>query len=69
MTEPETAQDGEGPALAGELSGRLDKVEGQLSEFHRRSAHRESLIDRLHEENQRLRPGSAGSCWSPWWPT
>lgn len=39
------------------LAGRFDKVEGQLSEFHRRSAHRESIIDRLHEENQRLRGG------------
>ena len=44
-------------AVLGELAGRFDKVEGQLSEFHRRSAHRESLIDRLHEENQRLRSG------------
>ena len=43
--------------LAGELAGRLDKVEAQLAEFHRRSAHRESVIDRLHEENQRLRGG------------
>jgi len=44
-------------AILGELTGRFDKVEGQLSEFHRRSAHRESLIDRLHDENQRLRGG------------
>jgi molecular chaperone GrpE len=46
-----------GPVLSGELAGRLDKVEAQLAEFHRRSAHRESVIDRLHEENQRLRGG------------
>ena len=39
------------------LAGRLDTVDGQLSEFHRRSAHRESIIDRLHEENQRFRGG------------
>ena len=37
---------------------RLGKVEEQVAEFHRRSAHRESIIDRLHEENQRLRGGS-----------
>lgn len=43
--------------LAGELAGRMDKMEAQLAEFHRRSAHRESVIDRLHEENQRLRGG------------
>ena len=48
---------GDALAALGELAGRFDKVEGQLSEFHRRSAHRESLIDRLHEENQRLRGG------------
>jgi len=42
-----------GAALAGELA----KVEVQLAEFHRRSAHREAVIDRLHEENQRLRAG------------
>lgn len=40
-----------------ELAGRLGKLEEQLAEFHRRSAHRESVIDRLHEENQRLRSG------------
>lgn len=48
---------GDAMAVLGELTGRFDKVEGQLSEFHRRSAHREALIDRLHEENQRLRGG------------
>jgi len=29
-------------------------VEEQLAGFHRRSAHRESVIDMLHEENQQL---------------
>jgi molecular chaperone GrpE len=43
--------------LLGELMGRLGEVAEQLAEFHRRSAHRESVIDRLHEENQRLRGG------------
>lgn len=43
--------------LAGELAGRLDRVEVQLAEFNRRAAHREAVIDRLHEENQRLRDG------------
>jgi molecular chaperone GrpE (heat shock protein) len=36
---------------------RLEQVEAQLAEFHRRSAHRESIIDRLHEENQQFRDG------------
>jgi molecular chaperone GrpE len=40
-----------------ELADRLSQVEEQLTEFHRRSAHRESVIDRLHEENQQLRSG------------
>ena len=57
MTEPETVPGEDGLAPAGELARRLDKVEAQLTEFHRRSAHRESVIDRLHEENQRLRGG------------
>ena len=43
-------------ALA-ELTSRLAKVEGQLAEFHRRAAHRELVIDRLHEENQEFRGG------------
>lgn len=63
MTESETVP-GQGrlasedePVLAGELAGRLDTIEAQITEFHRRSAHRESVIDQLHEENQRLRAG------------
>ena len=39
------------------LVARLENVEQQLAEFHRRAAHRELVIDRLHEENQRLRDG------------
>jgi len=46
-------------APLGELAGRLGRVEEQLAEFHRRSAHRELVIDRLHEENQQLRGGIA----------
>lgn len=36
---------------------RLERVEAQLADFHRRSAHRESVIDRLHAENQEFRDG------------
>ena len=46
-------------AALGELADRLARVEEQLAEFHRRSAHREQVIDRLHEENQQLRGGFA----------
>jgi hypothetical protein len=48
---------GDTGAALGELAGRLGQVEEQLTEFHRRSAHRELVIDRLHEENQQLRGG------------
>ena len=44
-------------AALGDLAVRFGQVEELLAEFHRRSAHRESVIDRLHEENQRLRAG------------
>jgi len=50
---------GDAGAVLGELAGRLGRVEEQLAEFHRRSAHRELVIDRLHEENQQLRGGIA----------
>lgn len=50
------AGNGDDTALA-EVTSRLAKVEGQLAEFHRRAAHREAVIDRLHEENQQLRGG------------
>lgn len=36
---------------------RLDAIERQLADFHRRSAHREEIINRLHEDNQRLKQG------------
>jgi molecular chaperone GrpE len=47
----------EGTMSAEDLSKRLSAVEEQLGEFHRRAAHRETIIDRLHEENQRLKQG------------
>ena len=40
-----------------EPAERLSAIEGAIAEFNRRSAHREAVIDRLHEENQRLRGG------------
>jgi len=48
-----------------DLAGRFDKVEEQLAEFHRRSAHRESVIDMLHEENQQLRAGISRAILEP----
>jgi molecular chaperone GrpE len=48
----------EGTVSAADLGKRLGAVEEQLGEFHRRAAHREQIIDRLHEENQQLKQGT-----------
>jgi molecular chaperone GrpE (heat shock protein) len=48
-----------------DLADRMGRVEGQLAEFHRRAAHRESIIDRLHEENQRLHGGIGRAILEP----
>ncbi len=40
-----------------ELASRLGRVEEQLAGFNQREAHRESVIDQLHEENQLLKAG------------
>ncbi|HEX5301459.1 MAG TPA: nucleotide exchange factor GrpE [Streptosporangiaceae bacterium] len=54
----QAAQGAEGMAdPLGGLAERLAQVEGQLAAFHRRAAHRELVIDQLHEENQRLQAG------------
>jgi molecular chaperone GrpE (heat shock protein) len=52
---PATGQDV--PGLLGELTHRLGQVEEHLAGIHRIEAHRESIIDQLHEENQRFREG------------
>jgi molecular chaperone GrpE len=48
---------GDTAAMLDELAKRLGKMEELLAEFHRRSSHRETIIDRLHEENQQFRGG------------
>jgi hypothetical protein len=45
------------PETGDEVAERLGRVEAQLADFHRRSAHRETVIDRLHAENQQFRDG------------
>ncbi len=68
---PRTEETGAAPpgeadqAMLAGLAERLDRVEGQLAEFHRRAAHRESVIDRLHEENQRLYGGIGRTILEP----
>jgi len=54
---PTPAGDGTVPGLLAELAGRLHEMEERLGEFHQRAAHREGIINRLHEENQRLHDG------------
>jgi molecular chaperone GrpE len=55
MTSPEAGADV--TAALSDLATRCGQIEGQLAEFHQRSAHRETVIDRLHAENQRLGSG------------
>jgi molecular chaperone GrpE (heat shock protein) len=47
------------------LSTRMQAVEEQIAEFNRRSAHREAVIDRLHQENQELRGGLGRTVLEP----
>lgn len=49
-----------GPVLAG-----LAAIDERLGQFHERARHRESVIDRLHAENQELRAGERRSLLDP----
>src|SRR5262245_14193012 len=48
---------GDGDARLDAIEHRLDAITETLTEFHRRSAHREAVIDRLHEERTEQRAG------------
>jgi molecular chaperone GrpE len=48
-----------------DLAERLRLIEQQAGEFHRRSAHRESVIDRLHAENRELEGAVSRSMFEP----
>jgi len=48
-----------------DIAERLRKIEYQGAEYHVRAAHREAVIDRLHEENQKLRDEVRGSVFDP----
>ncbi|MGK5554459.1 nucleotide exchange factor GrpE [Actinomadura kijaniata] len=57
---PESPAPGEPPAPGGspggpDVAAALAALTEQLRREHERAAHREKVIDRLHEENQRLR--------------
>lgn len=47
------------------IAERLRDLELQGAEYHRRSAHREAVIDRLHLENQKLRDEARASVFDP----
>jgi molecular chaperone GrpE (heat shock protein) len=59
------AQSGSGHGSIDQVLDRLAAVEAQLGEFHARSVHRESVIDRLHAENRELREGLRRSLLEP----
>jgi molecular chaperone GrpE len=54
-----------GSAELRDVAQRLRLIEQQASEFHRRSAHRESVIDRLHAENRELEGAVSRSVLEP----
>jgi molecular chaperone GrpE len=47
------------------LVATLTAVDQELRAFHERAAHREAVIDRLHEENQILRAGQVRTALQP----
>jgi molecular chaperone GrpE len=54
-----------GLAELARIAERLGDLEAQAAEYHRRAAHREAIIDRLHQENQKLRDELRGSVFDP----
>jgi len=48
-----------------EIIERLELIEQQADAYHQRSAHSESVIDRLHAENQELRNNARSSVFEP----
>jgi molecular chaperone GrpE (heat shock protein) len=64
-----TGPDEPGPAAepAGwdAVAAALDRMSSRIDEFHERAAHREKVIDRLHEENVGLRAGVREAILAP----
>jgi molecular chaperone GrpE len=70
LTEDSDAESAEGIEITGaaelsRIAKRLDALEAQSAEFNRGSLHRETVIDRLHEENQKLRDEMRSSVFDP----
>jgi len=55
---------GAGPSLD-DLVGRLADLTDEVARFRQRAEHRETIIDRLHAENQELREGLRGALFAP----
>lgn len=65
---PSPATQGQSRTVSGtqqEIIERLELIEQQAGEYHRRSAHAEGVIDRLHAENQELRDNARSSVFAP----
>jgi molecular chaperone GrpE (heat shock protein) len=60
-----TGAGGIGAALHAEVRDALAGLAARLDREHERAAHREAVIDRLHEENQRLRRGELQGMLEP----
>jgi molecular chaperone GrpE len=65
IAKPENGAKPIGWAELSYISDRLDDLVSQGAEYHRRSVHREAIIDRLHEENQKLRDEVRSSVFDP----
>jgi molecular chaperone GrpE (heat shock protein) len=65
IAEPDNGAKLIGSAELARISDRLNDLVAQGAEYHRRSVHREAIIDRLHEENQKLRDEVRASVFDP----
>ncbi|WP_018657910.1 nucleotide exchange factor GrpE [Actinomadura flavalba] len=65
---PVSADPGDAPVpgtASAQVVAALAALGARLDREHERAAHREAVIDRLHEENQRLRRGELESALAP----
>ncbi|TDC55908.1 nucleotide exchange factor GrpE [Actinomadura sp. KC345] len=64
-TAPPGPEGPEGEAFRSDVRDALAGLAARLDREHERAAHREAVIDRLHEENQRLRRGELQAMLEP----
>jgi hypothetical protein len=63
--EPAAHEGEHDPDLVARVLERVEGIEALITGFQQRSAHREAVIDRLHEENQQLRVGLSRAILEP----